>query len=294
MTIAVGFFDGVHRGHQAILAGADCALTFENHPLSLLAPERAPRLIMPWREKVQAIQELGVQVTALEFTEEIAKLSPAGFLARLRGFAAGWAARYGLAVDPLVVRCGENWRFGKGGAGDAAWLAAQGVGVEVVPYAVYRGEPISSTRIRRAIEAGAMEDAAAMLGRPFAVRGTVAAGKRLGRTIGYPTINLTLGGGEAAAGALRPPLGVYAVRSLGVRGVANYGYAPTAGESAWREPVLEIHCLEGARPEVAEGAELPVVLLRYLRGERRFASLDELGRQIARDCAEALAVSDPM
>lgn len=277
MTVAVGFFDGVHLGHRAILAGADVALTFENHPLAFLAPERAPRLIMSWAEKAQAIRDLGVHVTAIDFDADVAGWSPERFLERLRGYATGWSERLAIPAEPLRIRCGANWRFGKGGAGDAAFARAHGIETTVVPYAEHKGEPISSTRIRKALEAGELEDAAAMLGRPFVVRGTVFAGKGLGRGLGYPTLNLRLDLG------LRLPLGVYAVAAGGVRGVANFGRAPTMGERAWSEPVLEVHFLE---PPPAEPPPC-VTLRRYLRPERRFASLAELQAQIARDCEEA-------
>ena len=277
MTVAIGFFDGVHLGHQAILAGADVALTFENHPLSFLAPERAPRLIMSWTEKAQAIMDLGVLVTAIDFDADVAGWSPERFLEMLKGYATCWSEYLKIPAEPLRIRCGANWRFGKGGAGDAALAQAHGIETTVVPYAEYKGGPISSTRIRKALEAGELEDAAAMLGRPFAVRGTVFAGKGLGRGLGYPTLNLRLDLN------LHLPLGVYAVRAGGVRGVANFGLAPTMGERAWTEPVLEVHFLEPPPAEPPSAVELR----RYLRPERRFATLDELQAQIARDCAEA-------
>lgn len=277
MTVAIGFFDGVHLGHQAILAGADVALTFENHPLSFLAPERAPRLIMSWTEKAQTIRDLGVHVTAIDFDADVAGWSPERFLEMLKGYATDWSDELKIPAEPLRIRCGANWRFGKGGAGDAALAQAHGIETTVVPYAEHKGGPISSTRIRKALEAGELEDAAAMLGRPFAVRGTAFAGKGLGRGLGYPTLNLNLDLN------LRLPRGVYAVTAGGVRGVANFGLAPTMGERAWTEPVLEVHFLEPPPVEAPSAVELR----RYLRPERRFATLDELQAQIARDCAEA-------
>lgn len=285
MTIAVGFFDGVHRGHQAILKDADLALTFENHPLSFLAPERAPRLIMTWEERAKAILALGVKVTALDFDADLANWSPERFLAFLRDFAAvqGWNG-----TDPLTVRCGANWRFGKGGVGDADWLRAHGIDVTVVPYAVFDGEPISSTRVRRALEAGEIADANAMLGRAHAVSGTVVSGKGLGRTLGYPTLNVSTAR-RADFPSVRLPRGVYAVEADGVRGVANYGLAPTMGDAAWKSPTWEVHLLGAGAANPGASGEIAFALLRYLRPERTFDSVEALQGQIALDCREALA-----
>lgn len=288
MTIAVGFFDGVHLGHQAILKGADLALTFENHPLSLLAPERAPRLIMSWEDRAKAIRSLGVKVTALAFDADLAGYSPERFLAFLQDFAAdqGWNR-----MDPLTVRCGANWRFGQGGVGDAAWLRAHGVDVTVVPYAEFKGEPISSTRIRRALEAGEIADAHAMMGRPYAIRGEIIPGKGLGRTLGYPTLNVRP---DSPSSQTPPqlPHGVYAVEADGVRAVANYGLAPTMGAQSWKEPIWELHVLGCTNVRVVERAHerTPFVfeVLRFLRPERTFASIEELKIQIAKDCEEAV------
>ena len=149
--LAVGFFDGVHLGHQEILRGASAALTFRNHPLTVLAPEKAPRLIMTPEERVAAIKSCGVgEVTVLDFTRTLAEMSA-------EEFANSFLKRSGDCFPAL--RCGANWRFGKGGLGDAAFLRSRGYDVAVVPYAEYKGEPISSSRIRRCLENGAIEDA---------------------------------------------------------------------------------------------------------------------------------------
>ena len=298
MTVAIGFFDGVHLGHQAILAGADVALTFENHPLSFLAPERAPRLIMSWEERAKAIQALGVLVTAIDFDAEIANLSPVDFLQRLRNYAAVWSEYLKIPAEPLQIRCGANWRFGKGGAGDAAFACAHGIETTVVPYAVYKDEPVSSTRVRAALEAGAIEDAAAMLGRPYQISGEVFAGKGKGKVLGYPTVNVRppyrpsrgrrptqpLGRvSSPVASAVCLPLGVYAVDVGGVKAIANYGRAPTFKDAAWTDPVWEIHFLPP--PPALDTSSLAFSVLNFIRPERQFASLEELQRQIALDCA---------
>ena len=279
MTVAAGFFDGVHIGHQAILKGADAVLTFRAHPLSVLAPEKAPRLLMDFEDRIAAIRGCGVgDVAVFDFTPEFAALSPDEFLAK-----AG-------ITTATHVRCGGNWRFGRGGKGDAEYLRARGYSVEVVPYALYVGAEVSSTRIRAALERGEIEDANAMLGRPFAVHGKAVAGKGEGGRIGFPTVNIVPEGLN-----VHLPHGVYAVESGGRRAVANYGLAPTFGDRAWKTPVLEVHFLEGGRhstdgdrqPEARDPR--PVSLLRFLRAERVFATEDELRAQIAHDCERAMA-----
>lgn len=277
MTVAIGFFDGVHLGHQAILKGADIALTFKNHPLSFLAPERAPRLIMSSEERAKAIQSLGVQVKVIDFNAEVANLSPEDFLRRLKNFA-----------DPLKIRCGANWRFGKGGKGDADYARAHGIETTVVPYAIYKDEPISSTRIRAALEAGKIEDATAMLARPYRISGEVFAGKGKGKDLGYPTVNVrTLDEEQRTLGAetIRLPLGVYQVEIGGVNAIANYGFAPTFEDAAWKSPVWEIHLLPPTPSPLPPTTYQTFSLVRFIRPERKFASLDDLKRQIAADIA---------
>lgn len=274
-TLAIGFFDGVHLGHQAILRGADAALTFRNHPLTVLAPERAPRLIMTPEERVAAIRACGVRdVTVLDFTRELAALSAEEFVSR---YLASNVSR-----PKSSVRCGANWRFGAGGAGDAAFLRSHGIAVEVVPYAMHGGKPVSSSRIRAALERGEIEDANAMMGRRFEVQGSRFKGKGLGTAIGYPTLNLDL---RLASSVL--PLGVYEVEVEGLKGIANYGLAPTLGDKAWTRPVMEVHLLgEGAKEARLETDDATAVtLVRYIRPEKKFASIEDLQRQIAADCA---------
>ena len=271
MTFAVGFFDGVHLGHQAILKGADAALTFKTHPLSVIAPERAPRLLMDFESRERAIKSCGVrEVRAFDFTEEFSRLSPDEFLA-----VAG-------IVPGVKVRCGLNWRFGRSGAGDAEYLRACGIEVEVLSYVSYKGERVSSTRIRESLESGEIEDANAMLRRPFEVRGVRFAGKGEGAKLGCPTINLSLDSLN-----VKLPFGVYVVEAGGHRAVANYGIAPTFGNRAWERPVMEVHFL-GLAPDMQDDRfRTSLSLLRFLRPERKFASLDELKSQLSLDCKEA-------
>ena len=283
-SLAIGFFDGVHLGHQAILRGADAALTFRNHPLTVLAPERAPRLIMTPEERVAAIKTCGVgEVTVLEFTRELAEMPAEEF-----------AARYltsSVSRLPSSVRCGANWRFGKGGEGDAEFLRKLGLEVEVAPYAEFKGEPISSSRIRGCLENGEIEDANAMLGRRFQVSGFRFQGKGLGGKIGYPTINLEISERESCecgeSSRISLKRGVYEVEVEGVKGIANYGLAPTMGDKAWTRPVMEIHLLgqgdEDVRRKTSDG--MKVSLVRFIRPERKFETIEDLQRQIAADCA---------
>jgi riboflavin kinase/FMN adenylyltransferase len=272
--LAVGFFDGVHLGHRAILEGASAALTFANHPLSTVAPERAPRLIMSAEDRVAAMRGCGVgKVTVLDFTRELAGMSAEDF------------ARTYLSdlAEDRVVRCGDNWRFGRGGAGDASLLESMGFTVEVVPYATYDGGRISSTRVRAAIESGDVEAANAMLGREWSVRGRTFRGKGVGAELGYPTVNLRLHG--VGLDLLR---GVYAVAVDGSRAIANYGVAPTFGDRAWADPALELHFTD-PMPESALRDELSVSFRRFVRPERKFSSKEELAAQIRADLASVRA-----
>ena len=274
LRVAVGFFDGVHIGHRAILEGADRVVTFRNHPLCVLAPERAPRLIMDERTRLDAIAACGVRdVVALDFTKDTALMPPEEFAL---GHLAGRSVE---AVPRTRVLCGANWRFGKDGAGNAELLRRMGFDVVVVPYAEYKGGRVSSSRIRQAIECGEIEDANAMLGHRYAVVGETFAGKGEGASLGYPTVNIDVG-----EPSLKMPTGVYEVEVLGARGVANYGVAPTFGERAWKRPVLEIH-FPGERPEIPSGAgAVHVSFVRFIRPERAFRTLEELKRQISSDC----------
>ena len=273
-SLAVGFFDGVHLGHQAILKGADAALTFSNHPLSVLAPEKAPRLIMTCEERIAAIKSCGVKdVMVLDFTQELATLSPEEFVSR---YLVSSVSRL-----PSSVRCGANWRFGRGGAGDAEFLRSRGFEVMVAPYVEYKGERVSSSRIRTALERGEIEDANEMMGRKFKVQGSRFKGKGLGKEIGYPTINL-----ELSTLNLELPLGVYEVEVEGVKAVANYGLAPTMGEQAWSSPVLEIHIFRSTpTPSAYTSSSAEVEFVRFIRAEKKFDSVADLQRQIAVDCA---------
>ena len=288
MNLAVGFFDGVHLGHQRILAGADAVLTFTEHPLSVIDPEREPALLMAPEERLAAIAaalkgDKGIdglngfsRVRALHFTRELAAESPENFAVDLRRDYPGLE----------TIFCGPNWHFGAGGAGDADFLRARGFAVEVVPFEEIDGTPVSSTRIRSALVVGDIPLANRMLGRHFAVCGAVADGKGEGRRLGFPTINVRPANPDLPR---LLPFGVYVVDTVFGGGVANWGQAPTMGDRAWPEPVFEIHLITPLRPltPLDPSTPLTVSLVRFLRPERRFASIDELRRQISVDVFSA-------
>ena len=265
MTLAVGFFDGVHLGHRTILAGADAALTFRTHPLETLAPAHAPKLLMAHEDRLAALRASGVkEVIELNFTPELAALAPAEFV-----------RDYLLPRGVEVVRCGENWNFGAKGAGKPAALAAFGIAAAVIPYATYQNERVSSTRIRAAIAAGEIAAANEMLGRSWFVRGELFVGKGVGREMGYPTLNFRVPNFYC-----RPPAGVYGVRYAGARAIANWGLAPTLGARRWQEPILEVHFVDAMPSSFGDDR---IEFLQFIRPEREFPSLEALKNQIAQD-----------
>lgn len=276
MNLAVGFFDGVHLGHRRILADADAAFTFRNHPTTVFAPARVPQLLMTAEMRVAAIGEVlrskdVARVRLLDFTPAFAAMTAADFADALR-------RDY---PDLDTIFCGPDWTFGAGGLGTASFLRARGFHVEVVPFLEVAGKPVSSTRVRQALTVGDLADATACLGHPWCVTGAVIPGKGLGRTLGVPTLNV-----KVPVGLIQPPCGVYAVDTCWGRAVANWGLAPTLGEKAWREPMLEVHLLEQVPDETP--VSLSVAFRSFLRPERAFASLVDLKRQIEADRQSAL------
>jgi len=287
LHLALGVFDGVHIGHQAVIsvaveAARECGgvvgvLTFEPHPIRVLAPEKAPRRILASiQHKKDLLIELGVDVlVVIPFTVEFAKLEASEFLQQLNR----------SAVNLKTLTMGEDWKFGAGRGGDYKLLQAFGKtqGVEVKAAGAVRlgGERVSSTRIRQAIRDGNLEAASEMLGRPYMVWGTVVTGRKLGRTIGFPTANLRVYNEQL------PPDGVWAVEVVlehgkVYRGAGNLGVRPTVeGEGA--EKLLEVYLLDFSGD--LYGQEMEVRFLTFVRGEQKFASLEELKEQIFRDVA---------
>ncbi len=287
LFIAIGVFDGVHLGHQAVIStsaqhakeagGTPVVVTFNPHPAKVLRPDKAPHLLTATKHKIALIRELGVEhLLVIAFDREFAATAPEEFVHHLVAHA-----------NPLREICvGHEWSFGKNRAGDLALLQKLGpkhhfdvVGIK--PVAV-NGMVVSSTEIRRAVEAGELAKAAEMLGREYTILGTVKAGAQLGRKLGFPTANLS------AHSEQFPPNGVYAAEArldgAVLRGVANLGYRPTiSGEKP--ERLLELHLFELDHDIYGEDVE--VRFTRFLRPEKKFANLDELTAQIARDVVQA-------
>lgn len=289
VVLTVGTFDGVHRGHRAVLAeiarrarardGTSVLVTFDAHPLEVVNPQAAPLLLTLPDEKRAALADAGVdRVEFLPFTEHLRALGPEQFVREVL------EARFHLAE--LVI--GHDHGFGRGRAGDVETLRRigreDGFAVDVVPAVLMDGRPVSSTLIRRAVAGGDLDTAERALGRPYSVAGAVGRGAGRGRSIGVPTINVS----APTARKLLPPDGVYACTVAwegGVHGaMANLGGRPTFGEAA---RVLEAH-LFGVDADLY-GRQVTVAFLQRLRDVRRFASAEELVAQLGRDREDALA-----
>lgn len=284
---AIGSFDGVHRGHRFLIAetakiarasGAPAgAVVFDPHPRRFFQPDAPPFLLTTSSRRDALLKEAGADIVySAAFDAALASMPPETFVSDvLKG-------RLGLSG----VVTGAEFRFGKGRAGDAESLkrlaAASGMSAHLVePLADgQETDKIGSTAIRAAIQDGDMRAAAAMLGRLWAVEGVVEKGRELGRTIGFPTANLTLGE------IVEPRRGVYAVTAaVGGKtyaGVANFGRRPTVGESA---PLLETYLFDFNGD--LYGAGLEVAFVAFLRDEKKFDGLDALKAQIAKDSEEA-------
>lgn len=284
-VVAIGNFDGVHRGHQALLAAAKAhgrpsgVLTFRPHPAKVLAPQLAPLLILTYEEKALAIASYGVDfLVELRFTPALAGTSPEAFVDDV--------LVRGLKVGGVVV--GDNFTFGHKGAGTVAdlrrLLAPRGVLVDVVPPVKEGGLVCSSTKVRELLLEGRVEAAAQLLGRAYRVVGPVGKGDARGRTLGVPTANVQ------TDRELLPKLGVYATRAVLDDGrtfgsVTNVGLRPTfAGEGVR----IEAHLFDFA--EDLYGRVLALDFVARVRDERKFPSIDALKAQIADDMRAARAL----
>lgn len=293
-AIALGNFDGVHRGHRQVIQPTlewvatqstptpahATVVTFNPHPREYFTG-RSRQLLTPLEEKVTLLEDLGItQLVLLPFDSELAALSPSEFVAK-------------ILVEQLqatFVSIGDNFRFGRDRAGSAEDLqrigSKFGVKVNRVGLAAQAGNHISSSRIRAALANGKVPEANALLGRPYTLTGIVVTGQRRGRTLGFPTANL-----EVPVNKLLPRQGVYYVRVTSpafapptepIDGVMNLGLRPTIDGTT---PTIEIHLLDWAGD--LYGQTLTVSLYRFLRAERKFPSLDALRSQITADCEVA-------
>jgi riboflavin kinase/FMN adenylyltransferase len=291
--VAIGNFDGVHVGHQALAAravqearragGAALALTFDPHPARILAPERAPRTLLTLEQRAELLGGLGVDLVAvLPFDAAVAAMTPVEFARAI--------LQQRLQAAAVVV--GRHFRFGRGRAGDVSLLErlAPELGFHVAPVepVILDGEPVSSSRIRKAIADGDVAAAKRLLGREPFLDGRVVRGEGRGRELGVPTANLE------ALNELLPAPGVYAGRvvlpgeSQGRPAVVNIGSRPTFGGGAL---TLEAHILSFAGDLYDRSLRLH--LAARLRDERRFASKQALVEQIRDDVAQARAILEP-
>lgn len=289
VCMAVGVFDGVHRGHQKVLgqaiqtararAAAAVALTFDPHPDRVLRPASAPPLLTSTDHKLRLLKSVGLDgCVVMTFDNALAATAAEDFVAR-------WVRE----VPGLEYVCvGPGFRFGRQRRGNVAMLAKLGERwgfvAEEVPGERLGEELISSTAIRQHVQAGRLDVAAAMLGREFSILGTVVPGDQLGRELGFPTANVD------PHNEVTPPPGVYAVRvehaGNWYGGMANIGTRPTVCDGA-ADLRLEVHIFDFAGD--LYGAELEVVFVRRLRDEQRFGSLETLRRQLRADQAAARA-----
>ena len=268
--VAIGTFDGVHLGHRAVIDDADTVLTFDPHPLQILHPAAAPRLIMPFEVKRDVIDGLGVsELVVIPFDEEFTKISAAGFIE-------------GVLIERLGARevsVGENFRFGAKAQGDPAMLAGrEEFGTRVVPLVEVDGETVSSTRVRALVEVGDVEAAQRCLGAPFILEGPVVEGDKRGRELGFPTANLI-----PDARLVSPGHGVYAAFANGHPAAVNIGVRPTF--ESGRGVLIEAYLID--RNEDLYGQNLRIAFVSRLRGEKRFPSVEELVAQMHRDVEEA-------
>lgn len=289
-SVAIGTFDGLHRGHQAIvekavqaartMEGSAAVLTFEPHPSAVLAPDRHPVLLSPFEYKVHLLEQAGVdELVALPFDAAFAALSPGEFCESVLS----------SRLNARQVMVGENFRFGAGGVGTAEDLIAfgreSGFSVTAIGLVIARGLPVSSTRIRRLVTEGRVEEAAELLGRPHALDGFVGGGAGRGRDLGTPTANLEVSGGVAV-----PAPGVYVTRTLVAAGdlrpsVTSIGTNPTFET----DEVVRIETFVLGFSGNLYGRRIRVEFLEWIRGQHAFPDAAALQARIADDVRAAEA-----
>ena len=287
-AVTIGNFDGLHLGHQAMLARLQdvartrglpsCVLSFEPHPREFFAPEQAPARLSSLREKAECLQRVGIdRLHVFRFDRAFSALTAQAFIEQVLG----------RTLQARYVLVGDDFRYGAKRAGDFALLqqAGQSLGfdAEFLPTVEVAGERSSSTAVRQALAAGELEHAARLLGRPYSISGRVVHGDKLGRDIGFPTANIQLKHN-------RPPLqGIFAVEVCGLNGeplpgVASLGKRPTV-KGADAVPVLEVHLFD-FKAEIY-GRRVRVDFLHKLRDEEKYPDLDSLVAQIKRDVDNA-------
>ncbi len=287
-AVTIGNFDGLHLGHQAMLARLQdvaqarglqtCVLSFEPHPREFFAPEQAPARLSSLREKAECLQRMGIdRLHVFRFDRTFSALTAEAFIEQVLG----------TTLEARYVLVGDDFRYGAKRAGDFALLKQAGerlgFDAESLPTVEVAGERSSSTAVRQALAAGELEHAARLLGRPYSISGRVVHGDKLGRDIGFPTANIQLKHN-------RPPLmGIFAVELCGLngeplQGVASLGKRPTV-KGADAVPVLEVHLFD-FNAEIY-GRRVRVDFLHKLRDEEKYPDLDSLVAQIRRDVDNA-------
>ncbi len=271
--VAIGVFDGVHRGHQAVIEGADTVLTFDPHPLEVLHPAAMPKLLLPFGVKRDLIEGLGVrELVVIPFDEDFARRSAEEFVERVLI----------EKLDAKRVSVGENFRFGAKARGDAEMLASRSeFETRVEPLVEIDGETVSSTRVRALVAAGDMEGARHCLGAPFMVEGEVVKGDQRGRELGFPTANIVPDDRFAIPGH-----GVYAAFANGVPAAVNVGVRPTF--ESGRGVLIETYLID--RDEDLYGTTMRVAFVERLRGEKRYGDVEQLVAQMHKDVEDAKRV----
>ena len=271
--VAIGTFDGVHLGHQAVIEGADTVLTFDPHPLEVLHPAATPKLLMPFGVKRDVIEGLGVaELVVIPFDSDFARRSAEEFVEHVLL----------ERLDAKQVSVGENFRFGAKAKGDPQMLESRPeFRTRVVPLVEVDGETVSSTRIRALVAAGEMSAARRCLGAPFMVEGEVVSGDQRGRELGFPTANIVPDDRLAIPGH-----GVYAAFADGVPAAVNVGVRPTF--ESGRGVLIEAYLID--REEDLYGKTLRVAFVERLRGERSYPTVEELVAQMRRDVEDAKRV----
>lgn len=289
LSLAIGFFDGVHRGHQAVINKAKqyaeelgiktAVMTFDPHPSIVLSTRNEPVFyITPLSQKLRLFEKMGVDVVfVVHFTSDFAKLSPSDFVDK---FIAS------LHIKHLTA--GFDFTFGARGTGtmdDMKLLSNEKFGVTKVDRQEEEHEKISSTRIRNLLQQGQTEQAALLLGRSFETFGIVVHGDKRGRTIGFPTANV-----QAMDGVIIPAVGVYAVRlqvqNEWYNGICNVGYKPTFNNPDDKKLTIEVHILNFEKN--IYGEEVIVSWYKRLRSEQKFSGIEALKEQIEKDKQQAI------